>query len=172
MRRADNSTAVAAGGVVHVRVAHRPHRHLLGQQRLRTDRRAERAIHRHRRRWCSLLRAAHRRHRHLLGPKRLRPRRRAERTIHHDRCRPVALLRAAHRRHDHLLGLEPFRANRRAGAGQFTAIAAGRGHSCALRSDGTATCWGRFLTVNPARRRPLPTLLTRLTRPSSRRTHR
>ena len=26
--------------------------------------------------------------------------------------------------------------------GTFTAIAVGRGHSCGLRADGTAACWG------------------------------
>ena len=87
---------------------------LLGSQRVRAGRRAERTIHHHHRRSRSFVWAAHQRRRHLLGRERRRADRRAERTVHHHHRRRVAFVRAAQQQHRHLLGLQRKRAGRRA----------------------------------------------------------
>ncbi len=50
-------------------------------------------------------------------------------------------LRPANKRHHRLLGLERQRPDRRTER-EFIAVAAAGVRTCALRADGTATCWG------------------------------
>ena len=126
-----------------MRTAHQQHHHLLGRQRARPDRRAERTIQRRQRELALCVRTAHRQHHHLLGRQRVRPDRRAGRTIQrHQRgrgsipadCAPTGTITCwgynAHGQTD-------------APSRQFNAVSADGLHTCGLRTNGTITCWGR-----------------------------
>ena len=57
-------------------------------------------------------------------------------------CLPAeTLVRLARRRNRRLLGWDHW-GETDAPEGRFTAVAAGGGHSCGLRADGTVECWG------------------------------
>ena len=78
-----------------------------GRQRLRTSRRARRALHLHRCPRRILLRRAHRRHSRVLGSAlgRLCPQGAARRGLPHRLPRRLALLRTTNRRHHPVLGI-------------------------------------------------------------------
>ena len=84
------------------------HGRLLGGQRVRPDKRAERELPGPGRRPRLRMRDPNRRHRQMLGEQRVRPDRRSRRAAVQNHIRRRApRLRAGHRSHDHLLGQGP-----------------------------------------------------------------
>ena len=116
----------------------RRHRPMLGQTSTVKPMRP----HRHHSRRDPFVWAQNRRHRPMLGRQHLRSNRCAFRYVYRHHSRLVPFVWAQNRRHRPMLGQQRGQTMRPQG---FTAITAGGLHSCGLRTDGTAQCWGKRL---------------------------
>ena len=90
----------------------------------------------------SQLRSPRRRHRPLLGQQQPRSGHRARRHVQHPRRRRRPHVRPAHQRHRHLLGQTTASARPPRPPAPSPRLTAGNGHTCGVRTNGTATCWG------------------------------
>ena len=90
------------------------------------------------------MRAGHQRHHHLLGLERVRAERRAQRPIHRGASLRSGGGHSCALRTDGTITCWGWNRDGQSDApsGQYTAVSAGSVHSCALRTDGTITCWG------------------------------
>ena len=128
---------------LHVRATYRQHHHLLGRQPREPGLHAGGHLCRRRHRLVARVWVAHRQHHHLLGRQLPWGGGRAGGHLHRRGRRLPVFVWIAQRRHRHLLGPRRWRAVGDAD-GIYSAVSAGGGRSCELRSDGTITCWGYF----------------------------
>ena len=124
----------------HLRVADRQHHHLLGKQHTPQSRSTNGTVHRRQHRWGSFMRVTRRHHHCLLGSRLVHSYHPIERAIHRNqRWTTNTHARYAPTKPSPAGALATSRTNMIPSA---PAVSGGWSHACALRTDGTITCWG------------------------------